>query len=357
MSLPPPATVASESETQNPNRHTRSLSLTQWNDLDGLLDTDFRFKPLGNGSQWPHLHPRDRSSNLTITSTLNLDLGFPSTPSSCVGFHHHKHHFQVRRLEKDVKSVVVISHHKEALPLPSSYIYIHGVFRFGHNLFVFYHKMLTEQLVVDSSLLVLCGKSLSENETAKAIKTNNTLKLPDNGDLSLVLHSEFDKSVMQQQSFQVSSYMNSLSTDQFGRLLIWSPRLNSTHDVVSRNFCELPIGTVCVADVQTKGRGRSKNVWESPLGCLMFSFTLQMEDGRVVPLVQYVVSLAITEAVKDICDKNGLPCIDVKIKWPNDLYINGFKVGGILCTSTYKSKKFNVSAESDAWCNGMVATF
>ncbi|XP_061357958.1 biotin--protein ligase 1, chloroplastic-like isoform X2 [Gastrolobium bilobum] len=110
------------------------------------------------------------------------------------------------------------------------------------------------------------------------------------------------------------------------------------------NFCELPIGTVCVADVQTKGRGRSKNVWESPLGCLMFSFTLQMEDGRVVPLVQYVVSLAITEAIKDICNKNGLPCIDVKIKWPNDLYLNGLKIGGILCTSTYRSTKFNVSA-------------
>lgn len=29
-----------------------------------------------------------------------------------------------------------------------------------------------------------------------------------------------------------------------------------------------------------------------------------MEDGRVVPLVQYVVSLAVTEAIKDICDKN-----------------------------------------------------
>ncbi|XP_057443813.1 biotin--protein ligase 2-like [Lotus japonicus] len=198
---------------------------------------------------------------------------------------------------------------------------------------------------VDCSLLVLCGKSLAENESAKEIKTSNTLKLPDNGELSLVLHSEFDdKRVMQPQSFSVNSFMNSLSSDQFGRLLIWSPRLSSTHDVVSHNFCELPIGTVCVADVQTKGRGRSKNVWESPLGCLMFSFTLQMEDGRVVPLVQYVVSLAITEAIKDICDKNDLPSIDVKIKWPNDLYLNGFKVGGILCTSTYKSKKFNISA-------------
>ncbi|KAG5050526.1 hypothetical protein JHK85_011629 [Glycine max] len=196
---------------------------------------------------------------------------------------------------------------------------------------------------VACSLLVLCGKSLAENETAKAIKTNNTLKLPEDEKLSLVLHSEMDKSVMQG-FFQVHSYMDSLSTNQFGRLLVWSPDLTSTHDVVSHNFCELPIGTVCIADVQTKGRGRSKNVWESPLGCLMFSFTMQMEDGRVVPLVQYVVSLAMTEAIKDICDKNGLPSIDVKIKWPNDLYLNGSKVGGILCTSTYKSKKFNVSA-------------
>ncbi|XP_061357945.1 biotin--protein ligase 2-like isoform X1 [Gastrolobium bilobum] len=193
------------------------------------------------------------------------------------------------------------------------------------------------------STLVLCGKSLSENETVKAIKANNTLKLADNAGFSFVLHSELDRSV-KQESFQVDSFMNSLSTNQFGKLLIWSPRLTSTHDVVSQNFCELPIGTVCVADVQTKGRGRSKNVWESPLGCLMFSFTLQMEDGRVVPLVQYVVSLAITEAIKDICNKNGLPCIDVKIKWPNDLYLNGLKIGGILCTSTYRSTKFNVSA-------------
>ena len=32
-----------------------------------------------------------------------------------------------------------------------------------------------------------------------------------------------------------------------------------------------------------------------------------------------------------------------KIKWSNDLYLNGLKVGGILCTSTYRLKKFNVS--------------
>lgn len=50
--------------------------------------------------------------------------------------------------------------------------------------------------------------------------------------------------------------------------------------------------------------GRSKNVWESPIGCLMFSFTIQMDNGRIVPLLQYVVSLAITEAIKDISNQN-----------------------------------------------------
>lgn len=39
-----------------------------------------------------------------------------------------------------------------------------------------------------------------------------------------------------------------------------------------------------------------------------------------------------------------MPSLDVRIKWPNDLYLDGLKVGGILCTSTYKSRKFNVSA-------------
>ncbi|KAJ8762987.1 hypothetical protein K2173_023116 [Erythroxylum novogranatense] len=191
--------------------------------------------------------------------------------------------------------------------------------------------------------LVLCGKSCAENEIARSLKNNGTLKLPDNGELSVLLQSEVDKTC-EDKSFNVELFMNSLSTNQFGRFFIWSPRLTSTHDVVTHNFKELPIGAVCVADIQYKGRGRSKNVWESPIGCLLFSFTVQMEDGRIVPLLQYVVSLAVTEAIKDVCNKEGLPYLDVKIKWPNDLYINGLKVGGILCTSTYKLKKFNVSA-------------
>ncbi|CAM8882970.1 unnamed protein product [Rhodiola kirilowii] len=194
------------------------------------------------------------------------------------------------------------------------------------------------------SRLVLAGKSSAEVQLAESIKRNNTLKLPeDDTKVSVALHDD-DSIITTADSFSIPSFMSYLNTDSFGRLLIWSPRLPSTHDIVSQNFSELPVGAVCVADVQYKGRGRSKNVWESPIGCLMFSFTIQMEDGRVVPLLQYVVSLAVAEAVKDVCSAHGFPPLDIKIKWPNDLYLHGLKVGGILCTSTYKEKKFNVSA-------------
>ncbi|KAL3638784.1 ATP-dependent 5'-3' DNA helicase hcs1 [Castilleja foliolosa] len=194
--------------------------------------------------------------------------------------------------------------------------------------------------------LVLSGKSVAENELAECLKNNNALKLPDDFPVTVVLQSEIEnqESIVNSDVFSINSYMSLLSTSVFGKLLIYSPKLASTHDVVSHNFVELPIGAVCVADVQFKGRGRSKNVWESPKGCLLFSFTIQMEDGRIVPHVQYVVCLAMTEAIKDVCRQNGMPSLDVRIKWPNDLYLDGFKVGGILCTSTYKSKKFNISA-------------
>ncbi|KAJ8551220.1 hypothetical protein K7X08_000590 [Anisodus acutangulus] len=51
-----------------------------------------------------------------------------------------------------------------------------------------------------------------------------------------------------------------------------------------------------------------------------------------------------TEAIKAVCLEKGTPHLDVRIKWPNDLYLGGLKVGGILSTSVYRSKKFYVSA-------------
>ncbi|KAL6525156.1 hypothetical protein OROMI_030749 [Orobanche minor] len=177
-----------------------------------------------------------------------------------------------------------------------------------------------------STRLVLCGKSVVENELARCLKTNNTLKLPDGSPVTAVLQSEIEnqETVGDDDFFRANSYMNLLSTSLFGKLLIYSPKLASTHDVISNIIL---LSCLLVLSV-----------------LLMCSSKAEMEDGRIVPLLQYVVCLAVTEAIKDVCRQNGMPSLDVRIKWPNDLYLDGLKVGGILCTSTFKSKKFNVSA-------------
>ncbi|KAI8015760.1 hypothetical protein LOK49_LG05G02326 [Camellia lanceoleosa] len=128
-------------------------------------------------------------------------------------------------------------------------------------------------------VLVLCGKSSTDNELAKSLKDNNTLKLPDIADVSILLHSENGMtSEGEGESFRINLFLNSLSTTRFGRFLIWSPRLSSTHDVVSHNFCEIPIELFVLLILSSKGEV-GQRMWESPKGCLLFSFTIQMEDG------------------------------------------------------------------------------
>ncbi|XP_066324995.1 biotin--protein ligase 2-like isoform X2 [Miscanthus floridulus] len=187
-----------------------------------------------------------------------------------------------------------------------------------------------------ATTLVAYGKSAQEQELLASAAGSVALGEgePD-GEVSVALAYEGA-------GFDAAVYMSALRARRFGRWMLWTPRIGSTQDLVARNFAKLPVGVVCVADVQFKGRGRSKNVWESPPGCLMFSFTSQMQDARKLPLMQYVVCLSITEAIKELCRAKGLPELDVRIKWPNDLYLKGLKVGGILCTSSYEPKVYNI---------------
>lgn len=90
-----------------------------------------------------------------------------------------------------------------------------------------------------------------------------------------------------------------------------------------------PVGvTLVTASEQTKGRGRFKRQWCSPphfniYATFCFWFDLQRRDLGCIP---QLLALA---AAKSIENKGFLPTI----KWPNDLLLQGKKVGGILCES------------------------
>lgn len=83
--------------------------------------------------------------------------------------------------------------------------------------------------------------------------------------------------------------------------------------------------SVVVADEQTRGRGRRGSSWVSgsKAGLWMSVVAGDVEVGAPLPLR---VGLACAEAIESL-----LPDVEVSLKWPNDLMLDGRKVGGILC--------------------------
>ena len=89
---------------------------------------------------------------------------------------------------------------------------------------------------------------------------------------------------------------------------------------------EAPNGTVVIADMQTAGKGRLGRSFISPEGKgLYMSVILHPEFSiNTAPLITSAAAVATAEAIESLCKT------DVRIKWVNDLYINGKKIVGIL---------------------------
>ena len=81
----------------------------------------------------------------------------------------------------------------------------------------------------------------------------------------------------------------------------------------------LSIGDSVLAIKQSEGKGRRGNTWSSDYGGLYFSFT--SSNNRLLP---FIVGITVVESLVNIKE-------DIKLKWPNDIILNGKKLGGILC--------------------------
>ena len=86
-----------------------------------------------------------------------------------------------------------------------------------------------------------------------------------------------------------------------------------------------PHGTVVTADEQTAGRGRQGRTWSAPPGkALLYSAVLRPLDERHL-LLPLSVPLAVCEAAEELA-----PGIECRIKWPNDIWVEGRKLAGVL---------------------------
>jgi BirA family biotin operon repressor/biotin-[acetyl-CoA-carboxylase] ligase len=86
-----------------------------------------------------------------------------------------------------------------------------------------------------------------------------------------------------------------------------------------------PHGTVVTAEEQTAGRGRQGRSWTAPAGkALLYSAVLRPLDERHL-LLPLAVPLAVCEAAEEL--RAGIECA---IKWPNDVWVEGRKLAGVL---------------------------
>lgn len=95
-------------------------------------------------------------------------------------------------------------------------------------------------------------------------------------------------------------------------------------------------GIVWIAREQTQGRGRRGNHWVAPAGdCLMLSALLRHPGPpeRMLGL-SLVVGLAVRDLVSEVFAEQGIEK-DACIKWPNDVYVEGKKLAGILIETRF----------------------
>lgn len=100
----------------------------------------------------------------------------------------------------------------------------------------------------------------------------------------------------------------------------------STNTWALKHLSELADGSCVWTERQTAGRGRGNNRWFSPTGVLTASFIVPVPAQVSVSFLSLCAGLAIAHAVED-----HAPEAVVQVKWPNDCYLNGRKLAGVLC--------------------------
>ncbi len=134
-----------------------------------------------------------------------------------------------------------------------------------------------------------------------------------------------------------------LNTLIIGQKFIYLPKCPSTN-LEARTLIETSKpqeGTVIYTDHQTAGRGQMGNTWEAQSQQnLTFSVILQPSSLKIEQ--QFYLSMSVAIAIQRFlsiyCEQ-----ADVKIKWPNDILVQGKKISGTLIENTLQQQQIQYS--------------
>ncbi|MBY0377677.1 MAG: bifunctional biotin--[acetyl-CoA-carboxylase] ligase/biotin operon repressor BirA [Gammaproteobacteria bacterium] len=120
-------------------------------------------------------------------------------------------------------------------------------------------------------------------------------------------------------------------------------KIDSTNQYLKTQLNNANRVKVCIAEMQTQGRGRLNRQWHSPFGKNIYLSLLYPFEKDISELagLSLVVSLALGKTIDKIIGQRE----KMGIKWPNDLIIAGQKIAGIL---------IEIQAESNGFCQAII---
>jgi BirA family transcriptional regulator, biotin operon repressor / biotin---[acetyl-CoA-carboxylase] ligase len=113
---------------------------------------------------------------------------------------------------------------------------------------------------------------------------------------------------------------------RFGRPFLYRKTCESTQRLLERSLGE---GAVGLCDEQTGGRGRLGRGWTAPAGtAILVSVLLEPPRDRAIAELSLVGGVATAETVE------AATGLEARIKWPNDVLVDGRKVAGVLAEAS-----------------------
>ncbi len=115
----------------------------------------------------------------------------------------------------------------------------------------------------------------------------------------------------------------------------WFDELQSTSSTLIADAATLPHGTVYAAHSQTAGRGQRGNSWEAAAG-MNLSFSVLLRPRNIPASQAFAISMVTAMSIADALQQ-AMGGREVRIKWPNDIYVDDLKLCGILIENSFSS--------------------
>lgn len=165
------------------------------------------------------------------------------------------------------------------------------------------------------------------NKTIIEIPTENTRQNPISNFELITDQTVFSNHEFVNDLLDVKQIQQGLETKDLGQNIFLYDSLPSTQVIAKELAVDFAKeGTMVISEEQTSGKGRMSRSWHSPKGAgLWFSFLLRPDVSlNQAPQLTLLCAVACAQAIEEVSK------VVVHIKWPNDIYVNGKKVCGIL---------------------------